>query len=527
MNKKKNNWYAKRRNKVASTDKPSLKKISWKERITIVRLTQITIVVGLVFIIIAAFLIGFSKERLSSDVVGGSIITYRQDSSNTWAKPNGGTIRNASAEEQYIKNNLPNAPGFQDKFGSLTRIDFSINPGKSHDPSAGGTSLPITSVIIKTNITNYGDAEQLESMIWKLNYPNQAISSNQISYDKFTPNFVNSYIIASAVAIAASIGFVFIYSIFRLNWAQFFSVVSTGLFAGVLTLAIIITFQITISLTMFPIVAAIWAFAMVSCSFFMAQVNQNRRFFNLDDYDLFYQNELEYRDKKKDLLAIIKFNNYKALKRNAKQNVNYLLNRDNIKRYRKDIKADILEQKKILYSDNPIYIRKQVQQMVRHLEDPEEKRNKRREYFLQLKEGEAAQNSIQIRTEKNNKIIASKQELKKIKHEFHQYNNKNNFLYKMVNMSLKKQIFEFLGLGIIAAIILIPLAIFSGPSFGFFITVLIGIITSFYAIFVIAIPIWIRLESLRALNRTRIQKNLRKKHVEIDEEEIIGVNATL
>ena len=165
--------------------------------------------------------------------------------------------------------------------------------------------------------------------------------------------------------------------------------------------------------------------------------------------------------------------------------------------------------------------------MIRQIEDPEEKSQKARQYFLELKQGPAALKSIAIREDKNNKINEANQNLKKLKTDFHRYNNKNNFLYKMVNMSLKKQILEFVGLAVIATIILVPLAIFSGPSFGFFITVLIGILTSFYAIFVIAIPIWIRFESFRALNRTRIQKNLRKKRVEVDEEEIIGVNATL
>ena len=193
----------------------------------------------------------------------------------------------------------------------------------------------------------------------------------------------------------------------------------------------------------------------------MAKTKQNKKFFNLDDYEEFFKNEFEHRQEVKLLKNKIFFKRRKFMKFRAKEiakNNKHINKKLALYKVRSDLKVD--QSNKIVISKN------------------------------------------------------AKTELKQKNRDFKDYSRNNNFLYKIANMTIKNLLIHFLLISVISIIILVPMALIGIGQYNIYIATLIGILVATYCAFIIAIPVWVALEKYRSLNKVKINHFLSTKEVD-------------
>ncbi|AGM25123.1 protein translocase SecDF, variant type [Spiroplasma chrysopicola] len=320
-------------------------------------------------------------------------------------------------------------------------------------------------LVVSTNITGSNYARALLASI--ASYYGASAEDNGINMYQTNPIMEVKALIITVISFAIGILCIFVYTLFRLDWAQFVGIVLGSLFALAITVSIAIIFQILITFEMLIAFIAIFGFAMAIGTIIMARAKQNKRTVNNVEYEKFF--------------------NYMSKHHNTVKKI-----RNSPKQYVKDeIKALRLANPELKYSE------------FKHT------------FKVEIKAIKAQ--AVEIKKK-------NKKEIKAINKEFHQYDLSNNFLQKIANITIKQMFKHCLTLLIILGSLLLVLAAFSGSLFGFNLVIFLGIFFGMFATLLIGIPIWVSLEKYRALNKIRVKNYLDSKRVEIDEQIVKGIN---
>ncbi|AGM26182.1 bifunctional preprotein translocase subunit SecD/SecF [Spiroplasma syrphidicola EA-1] len=320
-------------------------------------------------------------------------------------------------------------------------------------------------LVVSTNITGSNYARALLASI--ASYYGASAEDSGINMYQTNPIMEVKALIITLISFAIGILCIFVYTLFRLDWAQFVGIVLGSLFALSITVSIAIIFQILITFEMLVAFIAIFGFAMAIGTIIMARAKQNKRTVNNVEYEKFF--------------------NYMSKHHNA------------VKKLRNEPKQ---------------YVKAEIKAL--RLANPELKRGEFKETFkAQIKA---------IKTQAAEIKKKNKKEIKVINKEFHQYDLANNFLQKIANITIKQMFKHCLTLLIILGSLLLVLAAFSGSLFGFNLVIFLGIFFGMFATLLIGIPIWVSLEKYRALNKIRVKNYLDSQRVEIDEQIVIGIN---
>ncbi|WP_368486061.1 protein translocase SecDF, variant type [Spiroplasma sp. DGKH1] len=422
-------------------------KLRFKPKFSLYNITKYSPIVGIILIIIA-LIIGFAgKANIDSTIKPGTNITVASD---IWRHRD-----DAAAEIQEMTQEL--------KHLQATRgynFSFNLYVIKADDMSMGQQLL-----VISTNISGSNFARELLSSI--AGYYGLTPEDPVFNLEKTSP-VMETYILKTAgISLAIGIACIFVYTLFRLDWAQFIGILCAAVFTLAVSVSIVVIAHILLTFEMSIAFIAIFGFAWAMGAIVMARAKQNKKLVNIKEYETFFTYMSEHRAQ--------------------------------VRRLRRAKKVYMQEEIKKLMVANPNLKQKEVKkEFAEHLKTQ-----------WKIAQDLAAKN---------------KKEIKLINKEFRNYNYTHNFLQKIANLTIKQMLRHCLTLGAIFAIILIILAAFSGSVFGFNITVFIGLAIGMFSVLFLAIPIWVALEKYRALNKIRVKNYLDSQRVEIDEQIVAGVN---
>ena len=442
----------------------------FKQRITFFNLIKWTPLFASVMIIVGIIVFFTGAANFDSSVQKGSVYTYNQAQFQRHKDTE--TFFTPKEQEKYIEdvaNTGLSSRGRIDKY-DLASIQASINVSTTFIDNSFQPSLTIS-----TDITTISKANQFND--W-LRSTGTFTSTKYIYFNFRDPTQASSFIKATFIALGVGIGLIVLYIIFRFDWAQFLSIVSAGLFSLALTFGIVATFQILISTGTIVILAAIWCFAVVNAAFIMSKAREIKRKFDIKAYESFFADVHSQKEEIGSLKKIIHFNPNQLIKQHV---------------------AELKENDPGL---NKWYARRQM--------------------FKQFK---ANVSSVDFELPTKEAIKQAKIQKKTRQKEYIKYNHENNFLYKIANMTMKEMFLHYFLIALLSTVILVVLSVLSGYAGSYFIAMLIGILVSIYAAFIVTIPIWVQLEKRRAINQVKLMKYLDSRRVSQDEEKVEGINS--
>ena len=447
----------------------------FKHRITFFNLIKWTPLFASLMIIAGIVVFFTGAANFDSSVQKGAVYTYNQAQFQTYEDPKTKKTRRFTPNEQKTYIEKAAETGIANKRliakYDLASIQASINVSTTFIDNSFQPSLTIS-----TDITAIGKANQFNNWL----RTTAIFSSTKYIYFNFRdPTQASSFIKATFIALGVGIGLIVLYIIFRFDWAQFLSIVSAGLFSLALTFGIVATFQILISTGTIVILAAIWCFAVVNAAFIMSKAREIKRKFDIKAYESFFADVHSQKEEIGNLKKIIHFKPNQLIKQHV---------------------AELKENDPGL---NKWYARRQM--------------------FKQFK---ANMDSVDLPDKPNKEAIKQAKIQKKMRQkEYIKYNHQNNFLYKIANMTMKEMFLHYFLIALFSTVILVVLSVLSGYAGSYFIAMLIGILVSIYAAFIVTIPIWVQLEKRRAINQVKLMKYLDSRRVSQDEEKVEGINS--
>lgn len=405
-----------------------------------------------IILLIIALAIGFvGKANIANTIKPGINITVNEDlwgTDGSQQVPDKVAIANLNTQiEEYLQ---------------IKRHNFSFNIYviKRQD------SVNINRIlVVSTNITKGTFERELLSSI--ASFYGASPSDTSLTLQQTDPVMEGYILKIVTISLAIGLACIFVYTLFRLDWAQFVGIVLAAIFALIVTIAIAIITQLLITFEMSIAFLTIFGFAIAFGTMVMALVKQNKKEINIREYETFFAYMSEHRAQ--------------------------------IKRLRRAHKVYYQDELKKLAVQNPDLKLKEL----------------KKQYRDQLHRVQLVAKDIKS---KNHKIIWE------IQKEFRIYNYEHNFLQKVANVTMKQMLQHCLTLGIMFAILLITLAAFSGTWFGFNVVILIGLIIGMFTTLFVATPIWVALEKYRALNKIRVKNYLDSQRVEVDEQVVVGIN---
>ncbi|AOX43938.1 bifunctional preprotein translocase subunit SecD/SecF [Spiroplasma sp. NBRC 100390] len=413
---------------------------------TFYNITKWTPVVGIILLIVALAIAFAGKANVANSIKPGINFTINQD---LWGTNNDETaIAKLSTQLESIR--------------KTARYNFSYNIYILKKQESGVNNRIL---VVSTNITKGTFERELLTAI--ASFYNATPDDPSLALQQTDPVMEGYILKNAAISIGVGLACIFVYTLFRLDWAQFVGMVLASLFALVTTIAIAIITQVLITFEMSIAFLAIFGFAIAFATMVMVRAKQNKKAINIREYETFFTYMSEHRSQ--------------------------------IKRLRRAHKAYYQEELKKLAIKHPELTLREI----------------KKQYHDQLKRTQLAAKDIKS---KNNKVI------REVRKDFRVYNYEHNFLQKVANITIKQMLQHCLTLGIMFAVLLITLAAFSGTWFGFNIVILIGLIAGMFATLFVGIPIWVALEKYRALNKIRVKNYLDSQRVEIDEQTVIGIN---
>ncbi len=418
---------------------------------TFYNITKWTLIVGITLLIIA-LAIGFAgKANVANTIKPGINITVNED---LW-----GTDGSKQVPDEVAIDKLNTQI---EEYRQITRHNFSFNIYviKQQDSVNSNRIL-----VVSTNIMKGTFERELLSSI--ASFYGASPSDTSLSLQQTDPVMEGYILKIAAISLVIGLACIFVYTLFRLDWAQFVGMVLAAIFTLIVTIAIAIITQLLITFEMSIAFLTIFGFAIAFGTMVMVRAKQNKKEINICEYETFFTYMSEHRAQIKRLRRANKVYYQEELKKIAVKNL--------------DLKLKELK----------------------------------KQYHDQLRRVQLVVKDIKS---KNHKII---QEIQK---EFRIYNYEHNFLQKVANVTIKQMLQHCLTLGIMFAILLITLAAFSGTWFGFNVVILIGLIIGMFATLFVAIPIWVALEKYRALNKIRVKNYLDSQRVEVDEQVVLGIN---
>ncbi|ALA98138.1 bifunctional preprotein translocase subunit SecD/SecF [Spiroplasma kunkelii CR2-3x] len=418
---------------------------------TFYNITKWTPIVGIILLIIA-LAIGFAgKANVANTIKPGINITVNED---LW-----GTDGSKQVPDEVAIAKL-NAQ--IEEYRQITRHNFSFNIYVIKRQYIGNSNRIL---VVSTNITKGTFERELLSSI--ASFYGASPSDTSLALQQTDPVMEGYILKIVAISLAFGLACIFVYTLFRLDWAQFVGMVLAAIFTLIVTIAIAIITQLLITFEMSIAFLMIFGFAIAFGTMVMVSAKQNKKAINIREYETFFAYMSEHRAQIKSLRRAHKVYYQEELKKIAVKNP--------------DLKLKELKKK----------------------------------YRDQLYRVELVAKDIKS---KNHKII------REIQKEFRIYNYEHNFLQKVANIIIKQILQHCLTLGIMFAILLITLVAFSGTWFGFNVVILIGLIIGMFATLFVAIPIWVALEKYRALNKIRVKNYLDSQRVEVDEQVVVGIN---
>ncbi len=448
----------------------------FKHRITFFNLIKWTPLFASVMIIAGIVVFFTGAANFDSSVQKGAVYTYNQAQFQIYTNPETREERRFTPKEQktYIEKVAKTGIASLGQIGKydLASIQASINVSSTF---IDGSFQP--SLTISTDITTIGKANQFND--WLRSTGTSVGDIRYIYFNFRDPTQASSFIKATFIALGVGIGLIVLYIIFRFDWAQFLSIVSAGLFSLALTFGIVATFQILISTGTIVILAAIWCFAVVNAAFIMSKAREIKRKFDIKAYESFFADVHSQKEEMGNLNKIIHFKPNQLIKQHV---------------------AELKENDPGL---NKWYARRQM--------------------FKQFKANMA---SVDLPDKPTKEAIKQAKIQKQTRQkEYIKYNHQNNFLYKIANMTMKEMFLHYFLIALLSTVILVVLSVLSGYAGSYFIAMLIGILVSIYAAFIVTIPIWVQLEKRRAINQVKLMKYLDSRRVSQDEEKVEGINS--
>ncbi|WHQ36483.1 protein translocase SecDF, variant type [Spiroplasma sp. SV19] len=413
---------------------------------TFYNITKWTPIVGIILLIVALAIAFAGKANVANSLKQGINFTINQD---LWGADDDETaIAKLSAQLENTR--------------KIKHYNFTYNIYilKRQENGANNRIL-----VVSTNITK-GTFER-ELLISIASFYNATPDDSSLALQQTDPVMEGYILKIAAISIGIGLACIFVYTLFRLDWAQFVGMLLASLFVLIITIAIAIITQVLITFEMSIAFLAIFGFAIAFATMVMVRAKQNKKAINIREYETFFTYMSQHRLQ--------------------------------IKRLRRAHKVYYQEELKKLALKHPELTLREI----------------KKQYHEQLKRTQLAAKDIKS---KNHKVI------REVRKDFRVYNYEHNFLQKVANITIKQMVQHCLTLGIMFAVLLITLAAFSGSWFGFNIVILIGLIVGMFATLFVGIPIWVALEKYRALNKIRVKNYLDSQRVEIDEQIVIGIN---
>ncbi|WP_425377868.1 protein translocase SecDF, variant type [Spiroplasma endosymbiont of Polydrusus pterygomalis] len=418
---------------------------------TFYNITKWTSIIGIILLIVA-LAIGFAeKANIANSIKPGINIMISEE---LWGTNESERVPDEIAIEK-LKTHI-------DNFRQTKNYSFSFNIYIIKKQESGASSRIL---VVSTNITKGTYERELKAII--ATFYSASPEDTTLSLQQTNPVMEGYILKVAAISLAIGLACIFVYTLFRLDWAQFVGMVLAAVFTLIVTIAIAIITHILITFEMSIAFLTIFGFAIAFGTMVMVRAKQNKKAINIREYETFFAYMSEHRAQMKRLRRAHKVYYQEKLKKLALKHP--------------DLKLKELKKK----------------------------------YHDQLHRIQMIAKDIKS---KNNKII------REIRKEFRIYNYEHNFLQKVANVTIKQMLQHCLTLGIMFAVLLIILAAFSGTWFGFNVVVLIGLIMGMFATLFVAIPIWLALEKYRALNKIRVKNYLDSQRVEVDEQIVIGIN---
>ncbi len=454
-----------------------------KPYLTLYNLFRWTPLAVIVVAIVAAVLLATGSANMDQSVRRGTMFEVNYQ---VWNQKQDGGYVSGENEIKYLKNVA--AEKEKPQVGqNYVPFDLSaINADFYLGKSINATTQDV--VYIATKINSEAAINNFTNWIWKTSAFGGNPGQQWIIDYATDPILSNQLIDTALIAIAISIGLIVAYTLFRFDWAQFVAIVACGAAAVIFTISIVVVAYIPISLNVITMFAGVWVFALVNSTFVMAKARENKKKFDIEAYNNFFRSKHNYINEQKLLKSQIKYKKHASLVYMAKGKIVNETQRN----------TDEANKNVYLVKNTAL----------------------KRKYLLETKKDVAANAA-----EYQRNIPLRKQMLKTNRKKFSKYNWANNFLYKTANMTIKNLFLHFVFISIIAIVTCVLLSFLSGDVGTFFITLLIGILVSLYVSFVIALPIWVRLESIRALNKVKFNKYLNNKKTMIDEQSVKGINS--
>ncbi|AXF96481.1 protein translocase SecDF, variant type [Spiroplasma phoeniceum] len=418
---------------------------------TFYNITKWTPIVGIILLIIA-LAIGFAgKANVANTIKPGINITVNED---LWGTD---VSKQVPDEVAIAKLNTQ-----IEEYRQITRHNFIFNIYVIKRQYTGNSNRIL---VVSTNITKGTFERELLSSI--ASFYGASPSDTSLALQQTDPVMEGYILKIAAISLAIGLACIFVYTLFRLDWAQFVGMVLATIFTLIVNIAIAIITQLLITFEMSIAFLTIFGFGIAFGTMVMVRAKQNKKAINIREYETFFAYMSEHRAQ--------------------------------IKRLRRAHKVYYQEELKKLAVKNPDLKLKEL----------------KKQYRDQLHRVELVAKDIKS---KNHKII------REIQKEFRIYNYEHNFLQKVANIIIKQMLQHCLTLVIMFAILLITLVAFSGTWFGFNVVILIGLIIGMFATLFVAIPIWVALEKYRALNKIRVKNYLDSQRVEVDEQIVVGIN---
>ncbi|WP_374696103.1 protein translocase SecDF, variant type [Spiroplasma endosymbiont of Polydrusus formosus] len=420
-------------------------------KLTFYNITKWTPIIWIILLIVA-LTIGFAgKTNIANSIKPGVNITISEE---LWGTSGSGRVIDEVAIEK-LKTHI-------DNFRQTKNYSFSFNIYIIKKQESGASSRIL---VVSTNITKGTYERELKAIIATFYSANP--EDPTLSLQRTNPVMEGYILKVAAISLAIGLACIFVYTLFRLDWAQFAGVVLSAVFTLIVTIDIAIITHILITFEMSIAFLTIFGFSIAFGTMVMVRAKQNKKAIDIREYETFFTYMSEHHAQIKHLRHAHKFYYQEELKKIA-------LKHPNLK----------LKELKKKYHDQ-FHCIKMVAKDIKS---------------------------------KNHKIILE------IRKEFRIYNYEHNFLQKVANVTIKQMLQHCLTLGIMFTVLLITLAAFSGTLFGFNVVVLIGLIMGMFATLFVTIPIWVALEKYRALNKIRVKNYLDSQRVEVDEQIVIGIN---
>lgn len=413
---------------------------------TFYNITKWTPIVGIILLIVALAIAFAGKANVANSIKSGINFTINQD---LWGTDNDEiAITKLSTQLESIRN--------------TARYNFSYNIYVLKKQESGVNNRIL---VVSTNITKGTFERELLTAI--ASFYNATPDDPSLTLQQTDPIMEGYILKIAAISIGIGLACIFVYTLFRLDWAQFVGMVLASLFTLVTTIAIAIITQLLITFEMSIAFLAIFGFAIAFTTMVMVRVKQNKKTINIREYETFFASMSQHRLQ--------------------------------VKRLRRAHKLYYQEEFKKLAIKHPELKLREI----------------KKQYHDQLKRVRLVAKDIKS---KNHKVI------REVRKDFRVYNYEHNFLQKVANITIKQMLQHCLTLGIMFAILLITLAAFSGSWFGFNIVILIGLIVGMFATLFVGIPVWVALEKYRTLNKIRVKNYLDSQRVKIDEQIVVGIN---